>query len=86
MVENGKPAPDLFLYAARQMGVSPERAVVVEDSLPGVQAGVAAGMRVIGFTGGSHISDPEHGEKLRAAGAVNVIDDITDLLGLLENR
>lgn len=86
MVENGKPAPDLFLYAARQMGVSPDRAVVVEDSLPGVQAGVAAGIYVIGFTGGSHVVDPDHGERLRLAGADDVIDDIADLLSLLEDR
>ena len=51
MVEKGKPAPDLFLHAARQMGHKPETCIVIEDSLPGVQAGVAAGMRVLGYTG-----------------------------------
>ncbi|MEU2236868.1 HAD family hydrolase [Streptomyces vietnamensis] len=49
-VGRGKPAPDLFLYAAERMGVAPERCVVVEDSGPGVQAALAAGMDVYGFT------------------------------------
>jgi HAD superfamily hydrolase (TIGR01509 family) len=48
-VAHGKPAPDLFLFAAQQMGVAPDKCVVVEDSVPGVQAGVAAGMRVLGY-------------------------------------
>jgi HAD superfamily hydrolase (TIGR01509 family) len=51
-VANGKPAPDLFLHAAHQMGVVPQRCVVVEDSEPGVQAARAAGMRCLGYTGG----------------------------------
>lgn len=49
-VGKGKPAPDLFLHAAERMGVSPERCVVVEDSRLGVQAALAAGMDVYGFT------------------------------------
>ncbi|MFI1564955.1 HAD family hydrolase [Streptomyces sp. NPDC020490] len=49
-VGRGKPAPDLFLYAAERMGVAPERCVVVEDSPLGVRAAVAAGMDVLGFT------------------------------------
>ncbi|MFE0421232.1 HAD family hydrolase [Streptomyces sp. NPDC058953] len=49
-VGRGKPAPDLFLYAAERMGVAPERCVVVEDSALGVRAAVAAGMDVYGFT------------------------------------
>ena len=44
-VQCGKPAPDLFLHAAKQMNVEPERCLVIEDSVPGVQAAVAAGMR-----------------------------------------
>jgi HAD superfamily hydrolase (TIGR01509 family) len=53
-VGRGKPAPDLFLFAARQMGTQPERCLVIEDSIPGVQAAVAAGMFVLGFCGASH--------------------------------
>ncbi|GAA3570732.1 HAD family hydrolase [Streptomyces osmaniensis] len=51
-VPRGKPDPDLFLYAAREMGVEPAACVVVEDSQPGVQAARAAGMRVVGYAGG----------------------------------
>ena len=51
-VTRGKPAPDLFLHAAARMGAVPARCAVVEDSVPGVRAGVAAGMTVFGFTGG----------------------------------
>ena len=51
-VDHGKPAPDLFLHAARQMGHPPGRCAVVEDSVSGVQAGLAAGMSVFAFAGG----------------------------------
>lgn len=54
MVANGKPAPDLFLHAARAMGVEPKRCVVVEDSPAGIEAARRAGMRVLAFAGGSH--------------------------------
>ncbi len=54
MVQNGKPAPDLFLHAAAQMGVAPRDCVVVEDSEAGIIAAKAAGMRVIAFIGGAH--------------------------------
>lgn len=55
MVANGKPAPDLFLLAARIMGTAPDRCLVIEDSLNGVRAARAAGMRVWRFTGGAHL-------------------------------
>jgi len=55
MVENGKPAPDLFLHAAAAMGVSPERCLVIEDSPAGITAAKAAGMAVFGYLGGSHV-------------------------------
>ncbi|MFF2197789.1 HAD family hydrolase [Streptomyces sp. NPDC058157] len=51
-VSRGKPAPDLFLHAARSMGVDPAACVVVEDSRPGVDAARAAGMRSLGYAGG----------------------------------
>ncbi|MDY0811778.1 HAD family hydrolase [Kitasatospora purpeofusca] len=51
-VARGKPAPDLFLYAARRMGVPPSACAVVEDSAPGVLAARAAGMRAFGYAGG----------------------------------
>src|SRR6266513_2402315 len=72
-VARGKPAPDLFLYAAERMGVPPQRCVVIEDSLPGVAASVAAGMPAIGFTGGAHCR-PGHAARLAEAGAALVIE------------
>lgn len=70
-VAHGKPAPDLFLFAARSMGAAPGDTVVVEDSVPGVLAGIAAGMRVLGYAG-----DPlTDADGLRAAGA-EVFDDM----------
>ena len=74
-VVHGKPAPDLFLFAAEQMGVAPAACIVIEDSIAGVQAGVAAGMRVIGFTGGGHCRDG-HADRLSAAGAFAVCEDM----------
>lgn len=56
MVERGKPAPDLFLHAARAMGVQPCDCLVIEDSLNGLRAARAAGMQVWHFTGGSHLA------------------------------
>ncbi len=64
----GKPAPDLFLLAAERMGVAPGRCAVIEDSVFGVQGARAAGMRALGFLGGSHIV-PDHGIALLAEGA-----------------
>lgn len=83
MVANGKPAPDLVLLAARTMGTPPAQCVVVEDSIPGVRAGVAAGMRVVGFCGGGHCP-PGHGDRLREAGAAAVfaqMDALAETLG-----
>ncbi|MYW69346.1 HAD-IA family hydrolase [Streptomyces sp. SID8379] len=74
-VGRGKPAPDLFLHAARQMGVAPEKCVVVEDSPLGVQAAVAAGMDVYGFTA---MTPAE-----RLTGADRLFADMRELPGLL---
>lgn len=78
MVERGKPFPDLFLHAARKMGHAPESCVVIEDSVPGTQAGVAAGMKVFSYHGDPH-SDRDG---LAAAGGV-LFDDMRDLPRLL---
>lgn len=67
-VARGKPAPDIFLHAAKAMGANPERCVVIEDSVPGVEGAVAAGMTAIGFLGGQHV-DPADAERLTRAGA-----------------
>jgi HAD superfamily hydrolase (TIGR01509 family) len=67
-VPRGKPHPDIFLHAARQMGVDPRTGLVIEDSVGGVEAGIAAGMTVIGLLAGSHIRDG-HASRLKEAGA-----------------
>ncbi|MFL6791394.1 MAG: HAD family hydrolase [Bradyrhizobium sp.] len=81
-VKCGKPAPDLFLFAAEQMKVAPKRCIVIEDSVPGVTGARAAGMVVLGFHGGSHCS-PGHADMLRAAGATVTFDDMRQLPGLI---
>jgi HAD superfamily hydrolase (TIGR01509 family) len=81
-VARGKPAPDLFLFAAREMGVAPAECLVTEDSTHGVTAAVAAGMPVIGFSGGSHCR-PGHSDRLLRAGATHVIQHMRELPGLL---
>jgi HAD superfamily hydrolase (TIGR01509 family) len=81
-VKRGKPAPDLFLFAAAQMETAPARCLVIEDSVPGVTGALAAGMTVFGFHGGSHCR-PGHAEKLRAAGAAVTFDDMRQLPGLI---
>ena len=77
MVERGKPFPDLFLHAARTLGVEPAACVVVEDSEPGVQAARSAGMRCFAYAGGV-----TSGEKLAGDGTV-VFDDMRRLPELL---
>ena len=74
-VRNGKPAPDLFLHVSAKTRVPPGDCIVVEDSPVGVAAGVAAGMTVIGFVGGSH-AGIRLAEQLRAAGTRAVISDM----------
>jgi HAD superfamily hydrolase (TIGR01509 family) len=81
-VKRGKPAPDLFLYAAEQMRVLPERCVVIEDSVPGVTGARAAGMTVLGFHGGSHCR-PGYADTLRAAGAAATFADMRKLAELI---
>lgn len=83
MVKNGKPAPDLFLLAAKNMGTSPDRCVVIEDSPSGIKAAKSAEMLAIGFTGGSHYKIRNNTEALTEAGADYIIDDMRSLPKLL---
>jgi HAD superfamily hydrolase (TIGR01509 family) len=81
-VASGKPAPDLFLFAAQKMKVKPERCLVIEDSISGITAARAAGMTVLGFCGGSHCRDG-HAATLHAAGAHATFDDMRHLPALI---
>jgi HAD superfamily hydrolase (TIGR01509 family) len=81
-VKRGKPAPDLFLFAAEQMKAAPQRCIVIEDSVPGVTGAIAAGMTVLGFFGGSHCTS-EHEAMLRAAGAKWTFADMRELPELI---
>ncbi|MDI6519305.1 HAD family hydrolase [Streptomyces coelicoflavus] len=74
-VGRGKPAPDLFLHAVGRMGVAPERCAVIEDSPLGVQAAVAAGMDVYGFTAMTPAA--------KLAGATRLFADMGELADLL---
>jgi HAD superfamily hydrolase (TIGR01509 family) len=80
-VAQGKPAPDLFLLAAREMGTSPQTCLVVEDAVAGVEAAARAGMPALGFVGGRHLDPcrPAQTRRLRAAGALAVLDDLLEV-------
>lgn len=82
-VKNGKPAPDLFFYAAEKMSVVPEKCLVIEDSSSGIIGAKAAGMKVFGFLGGSHCT-PARGVQLKESGADLLFDDFTKLPELLQ--
>ncbi|HKM72698.1 MAG TPA: HAD family hydrolase [Stellaceae bacterium] len=78
----GKPAPDLFLFAAERLGARPDRCTVVEDSIPGVEAAIAAKMPVVGFCGGSHCPQ-DHADRLSDAGCSRVFTRMPDLAAFL---
>lgn len=80
-VENGKPAPDLFLYAAEQCNANPRHCAVIEDQAPGVKAGIAAGMRVFAYV---ESNDPNRSETFKKIGAT-VFGNMKDLPKLLED-
>ncbi|TAL84686.1 MAG: HAD family hydrolase [Rhodanobacter sp.] len=80
MVAQGKPAPDLFLFAAAGMGVAADRCIVVEDSISGVRAARAAGMTAWGFTGGAHHAGAEEvARALIHSGASRVFTQMDDV-------
>ncbi len=82
MVKRGKPAPDLFLHAAATMGHAPETCLVIEDTVPGVKAATAAGMRVIGYAGDPYTD----ADALASAGATVVtrMDEAGHVIGLTQ--
>ncbi len=77
-VKRGKPAPDLFLFAASRLGHDPDTCRIIEDSVNGVRAGLAAGMEVWGFTGGEH-ADPGLHDRLKQVGAHEVFSSFPDM-------
>jgi HAD superfamily hydrolase (TIGR01509 family) len=83
MVENGKPAPDLFLHAAHEMGVEPSACIVVEDSPAGILAAKRAGMAVFAFTGGSHADRDDYRREIASLSPDVSFDAMTDLLHLV---
>lgn len=83
MVAQGKPAPDLFLHAAAQMQTDPALCLVIEDSPAGIEAADRAGMRALGFTGGSHARSPAHRQQLLSLGPCGVFDDMIELPDLV---
>ena len=83
LVPRGKPAPDVFLYAAQAIGVAPERCLVLEDSENGVKAACAAGMTAWGFLGGGHIFDG-HADRLKHAGAEDLAPDFAAFIARLD--
>ncbi|TYC63454.1 HAD family phosphatase [Rhodobacterales bacterium] len=84
-VTRGKPEPDVFLYAAEQLGIPVEQCLVIEDAVAGVTAARRAGMHVIGYTGGDHLADIRdiHSEMLTTAGAYTVADDLLQIPDLM---
>ena len=87
-VRRGKPAPDLFLLAAERLGVPPDACAVMEDSPHGIAGAVAAGMRAVGFTGGTHLEGmrDDHARRLADAGAAAVLSGLADMAGALLDR
>ncbi|MEF0940825.1 HAD family hydrolase [Rhizobium sp. BR 362] len=86
MVKRGKPAPDLFLYAAKQMQVAPQDCIVIEDSPAGITAARAAGMTVFAFTGGSHAHSPSYRAELERLSPEVVFDAMSDLIHLVRSK
>ncbi|MDR6667585.1 HAD family hydrolase [Rhizobium sp. 1399] len=86
MVKRGKPAPDLFLYAADQMHVEPRDCIVIEDSPAGIAAAKAAGMTVFAFTGGSHANFAGYREELDRLSPEVVFDAMPELIHLVRKQ
>lgn len=84
MVKAGKPAPDLFLHAARRCGFSSANCIVVEDSPAGIEAARAAGMRVLAFGGGGHAQTPAFRQKIAALKPDAWFDAMADLLQFVD--
>ncbi len=86
MVEHGKPEPELFLLAAKNMRVETKDCVVIEDSLAGMTAGLRAGMCVVAFVGCEMNKSPEYIEKIKQLGVIHIFENMQqfkEFLGLI---
>lgn len=81
-VERGKPAPDIYLHAAKALGVDITRCVILEDSPVGVTGAVASGAHVIGMCVASHCA-PDHADRLRALGVHDIAATFDDVRRLI---
>lgn len=83
MVKFGKPAPDLFLLAAKTMGFTPDECVVIEDSLAGMKAGLAAGMLTVAFIGCEMNNTPQYVKSIKTLGIDKVFTDMKEVKNFL---
>lgn len=81
-VERGKPAPDLYLFAAHRLGADIRKSVIIEDSEVGVTGALASGARVIGLAAGAHCLD-DHADRLRALGVEHVAESFDEVRRLI---
>jgi len=85
MVKNGKPAPDIFLHAARRLGIAPQECLVIEDGIHGIHGAKAAGMEVWAYLGGSHMT-PRAREAVLGAAPDRHFDSMAALARAFEQR
>ncbi|MCI7420495.1 MAG: HAD family phosphatase [Alphaproteobacteria bacterium] len=86
MVANGKPAPDIFLYAAKTMGFAPQHCLVIEDSLAGIKAAKAADIPVIAYIGATGHNTKEYTAACKEAGAFAVSDNMLEIHQLIKEH
>ena len=84
-VQNGKPAPDLFLYTAKKMGYLPQNSIVIEDSINGIKAGIASNMTVLAFIGAKSNNNDHYARQCLENGASHVFKTMPDLHQFLRN-
>jgi HAD superfamily hydrolase (TIGR01509 family) len=84
MVNKGKPAPDVFLYAAYNFQVDPENCLVIEDSIIGIEAAKSANMPVIGFLGASHAQNLWYRESILKSKPTTIVNNAIELLDALK--
>ena len=86
MVQNGKPAPDLFLFAAKKMGYKPENCLVIEDSINGIKAALAAKMRVVAFIGAQNNNNESYAKLCKDTGAIAAFNSMPKLHQFLKDN